>query len=203
MEWVPTIEDFDTHLFNLLSQFTIDKKRNGKREPIFVTFFTPEHQDTADVDHLRPAIVIHRYDQMHDRRREQTYKNRILLEENLVRTKHIPTPHKFFYQFTLIADYQTHLNELETQLHHLFPARGYIALPGPDGNMYEYDFYQSGVQAAYNAQFINYGATKEDRIFRRAYRYQLFAEIDEYPAELVTPVVETVVGDVRERGEKP
>lgn len=182
--WVPSLMDYDKHLLEKLQGIKVtDEDENGNliQKPIHVTFFAPEPEGAEDRNNLRPAIVIYMYDQVHDIRREQSILSQYVSDTPTdITLKEVPTPMKFFYQFTIITDFQQHMNEITQQLNMLFPTRGYITLEAPNGEKVSYDFFQRSVDNGYTQQFLQYGANTTDRIFRKIYRYHLFAEVDEF-----------------------
>jgi hypothetical protein len=180
--WVPTIQDFDKCLLEMLSQITVDIDGQGNRQPVHVTYFTPEPENSEDRTDLRPAIVLFMYDETPDIKRESSYITTVVNDTPTdVTLKKIPTPIKYFYQFTILTDYQQHMNEIMAQFHQIFPRRGYISLDSPENEAYEYDFFLRGLSNGYTNQFLEYGANEQERIFRRIYKYVLYAETDENP----------------------
>lgn len=178
--WIPTLFDYDSHLLEKLKVIKVTDEF-GNKKPIHVTFFAPEPEGTEDRNTMRPAVVVYMYDQVHDTRREQSILSQYVKDTPTdITLKEVPTPMKFFYQFTVITDYQQHMNEIIHQLNLLFPTRGYITLTAPNGEKVSYDFFQRSVDNAYTQQFLQYGANTADRIFRKIYRYQLIAEVDEF-----------------------
>ena len=183
MYWTPTLEDFDTEIIHKLRTIRVDKNGDGILQPVHVTYFTPEAEGAEDRDNLRPAIVVFMYDQSHDIRREHSIlTNRVNDTPTDISLKRVPTPMKFFYQFLILTDYQKHMVEISHQINMLFPTRGYISLATPSGESVSYDFFQRGVDNGYTAQFLQFGTNEQSRIFRKLYRYHLFAEVDEYEA---------------------
>jgi hypothetical protein len=182
-EWIPSLEDYDKKLLELLSGISVDIDGTGNMQPVHVTYFTPEPEGSLDRDSLRPAIVLFMYDEVPDIKREQSYTTTVVSDTPTdISLKTIPTPTKFFYQFTILTDYQQHMNEIIRQINQIFPKRGYISLTSPDGEVYDYDFFQRAMNNGYTNQFLEYGANEQERIFRRIYKYILYTEIDESSA---------------------
>lgn len=178
--WVPSLEDYDATIMKRLRQITYTDE-NGDQKPIYVTYFTPEHQGQEDKTKLRPAIVVYLYDQVHDFKREQSILSQYVSDTPTdITLTEVPTPMKFFYQFTVITDYKQHMNEITRQLNYLFPTRGFITLTAPSGVKVSYDFFQRSVDNAFTHQYLQYGANKEERVFRKIFRYHLMAEVEEY-----------------------
>lgn len=179
--WIPSLEDYDLHLLETLKQIKVDLNGDGNLQPIHVTYFSPEPEGEEDKDFLRPAIVLFMYDEVHDITREHSIMSNVVADTPTdVTLKRVPTPTKFFYQMTILTDYQQHMNEIIRQLNLLFPKRGYITLKAPNGGESSYDFFQRGVSDGYSAQYIEFGANEQRRIFRKIYKYVLHTEIDEY-----------------------
>ena len=189
-DWIPTLDDFFTAIITRLSTIKVDVAGNGVLQPIHVTHFTPEAEEAEDRNTLRPAIVVYLYDQVHDARRETSLlANRFDINPTDISLKRVPTPMKFFYQFTILTDYQQHMNEITRQLNMLFPTRGYITLTAPSGEKVSYDFFQRSVDNGYTHQFLQYGANEQERIFKKIFRYHLFTEIEEYEANTYKKVL--------------
>lgn len=181
--WTPNLEDFDSVIINKLKTIKVDVNGDGILQPIHVTYFTPEAEGAEDRNNLRPAIVVFLYDQVHDVRREQSrLDNRFDDTPTDITLRRVPTPMKFFYQFTIITDYQEHMNHIIRQLNMLFPTRGFLTLLAPSGAKVDYDFFLRSVDNGYTQQFLQYGANEQERMFRKIYRYHLFTEVDEYQA---------------------
>lgn len=194
--WTPTLEDFDTVIMNKLKTIQIDVKGNGVLQPIHVTYFTPEAEGAKDRNKNRPAIVVFMYDQSHDVRREHSIlDNRVNDTSTDISLQRVPTPMKFFYQFIIITEYQSHMNQIIRHLNMLFPSRGFITVISPSGAKVDYDFFLRGVDNGYTAQFLQFSANEQERLFRKVYRYHLFAEVDEYEAYTYKKVL-TVHPDV-------
>ena len=189
--WIPSLEDYDSHLLDKLRQIKVDIKGDGKLEPIHVSYFTPEPENSTDRDLSRPAIVLYMYDETSDITREQSIMSHTVTDTLTDTTrKRVPTPIKFFYQFTILTDYQQHMNEIIRQFNMLFPKRGYITLVDPGGEDVSYDFFWRSTSNGYTNQFLEYGANKPDRIFRKVYKYVLLTEIDEYQEHTYKKVLE-------------
>jgi hypothetical protein len=181
--WIPTAEDYDKAIMDVLRTVQVDVNGDGNLQPVHVTYFSPEHEGQQDIDYIRPAIVVYQYDQVHDLRREQSIVSQMVSDTPTdITLKRVPTPMKFFYQFTIITDYQLHMNEIIKQINMLFPTRGYISLTDPDGEIVHYDFFQKGMVNGYTNQYLQYGAGEQERLFKKLYRYHLHGEIDEYQA---------------------
>ena len=198
--WTPTLEDFDTVIMNKLRRITVDNG-DGVQQPIHVTYFTPEAEGAKDRNDVRPAIVVFMYDQAHDRQREHSIsENRVNDTPTDISLKRVPTPMKFFYQFLIITEYQEHMNKIIRQLHILFPTRGFITVVSPIGQNMSYDFFQRSVDNGYTQQFLQYGANEQERLFRKVYRYHLFAEVDEHEANTYKKVlsVHNIVRHIQE-----
>lgn len=196
--WIPSIEDYDKAILGKLAEIKVDLKGDGNLVPIHVTYFAPEHHGEEDRNKLRPAVVVYMYDQSHDIRREQSILSQYVSDTPTdITLKEVPTPIKFFYQFTIQTDYQQHMNEIVTQLTKLFPTRGFITVTSPTGEKVDYDFFLKGVDNGYSHQFLQYGANTEDRVFRKVYRYHLMAEIDEFQ-EYTYKKVKTVGAEATE-----
>lgn len=179
--WIPSLEDYDKCLLDKLKQITVDINGDGNLQPIHVTYFTPEPEGAEDRDNLRPAIVLFMYDEVHDLQREQSILSTVVSDTPTdVTLKQVPTPTKFFYQFSILTDYLQHMNEIIRQFNLLFPKRGFISLESPEGESVDYDFFFRSVANGYTSQFLEYGANERERIFRKNYKYVLYTEIDEY-----------------------
>ena len=179
--WIPLLEDYDKHLLEALKQIKVDINGDGNLQPIHVSYFTPEPEGAEDRDNLRPAIVLYMYDEVFDIKREQSIISTVVSDTPTdITLKRVPTPTKFFYQFSILTDYQQHMNEIIRQFNLLFPKRGYISLTSPEGETSEYDFFQRSMNNGYTNQFIEYGANERERIFRKNYKYVLYTEVDEY-----------------------
>ena len=188
--WTPTLEDFDVAIINKLKRITIDINGDGVLQPIHVTYFTPESEGAMDRTDNRPAIVVFMYDQVHDAQREHSFlETRIDDNPTDISFKRPPTPMKFFYQFLVITEYQEHMNKIIRQLQRLFPTRGFVTVVSPSGQQLSYDFFQRSVDNGYTAQFLQFGANEQERLFRKVYRYHLFAEVDEFEATVYKKVL--------------
>jgi hypothetical protein len=193
MYWIPTMEDYDGHIINQLKTITIDG------QPIHVSYYMPESQGAKDLHIQRPAVIFFMYDQVHDTTRAQSITHQSISETSTdVTTRQIPTPMKFFYQFVVLTDFKTHENLILKQMLKLFPIRGYITLQSPYGENVSYDFYQKGFQSADAYLEVPNGGTTKERLFRKIYRYHLFAEVDE-SVELTYKKVTSVSPSVKEK----
>jgi hypothetical protein len=176
--WIPNMEDYDGYFITELKKITVEG------QPVHVTYYMPEHEGNQDVHLQRPAILFYSYDQMHDKRREQSSTDIVVSDTpSDVSTNKVPTPMKFFYQFVILTDYKAHENEILKQFNTLFPTRGFITLADPDGGEVSYDFFQKQFLNGDSYQEVPNGGTTKERIFRKIYRYHLYSEIEESQAK--------------------
>ena len=172
--WIPTMENYDSHILSLLKTIRVDDK------PIDASYYMPEHHGDLDLHLKRPAVIFFLYDQVHDITREQSMLHQTVSTTSAnITTTLIPTPVKYFYQFVILTDFKTHENQILRQFNALFPIRGYLTLRAPSGETASYDFFQKGFQGADAYLEVPNGGTTKARIFRKIYKYHLFTEIDD------------------------
>lgn len=177
--YIPTLEDYDRRIQEILSTITVTGP-DGDKIPVNVQYYMPEPEREPDIDLKRPAITYYMYDVVEDFARESSlsFIKKWRDDEQEVDIVRPPTPVKLFYHFSVLTDYKQHQNEIIQQMNYLFPIRGYIDIDTPKGKAY-YDFFRTQFQMADTYLEVPHGGSTGRRLLRVWYRYQLLTEVDE------------------------
>lgn len=179
--YIPTFADYDKALIERLKLIKVQDPETGALKPINALYYMPEPEGNLDVDIQRPAIVFYLYDMAPDVQREHSIMSYVVSQDSFdITTKQVPSPIKFFYQFTILTDYKEHESSIIQQFNKLFPMRGHLTITEPTGEKTSYDFFQKQFMSMDSHLQVPNGGTTNKRIFRKIYRYHLYTEIDEF-----------------------
>jgi hypothetical protein len=185
--WIP---EFDAYFLNRLKQIKIEDK------PVFATYAVPETEGAEDSRLTLPGITFYMYDTLHDIEREQSTTLNVTSQTDSHKTlQKIPTPVKLCYQFTIMANYMEHHNEMISQFLRLFPYRGAILVSDPvTKDLVDFDFFWKAQSVRNSTHNPPFAVGQGERLFRTEFRYHLPCEHDVNPEEthqIVTGGVES------------